>query len=133
MKVRGEYMGPDALSLLRDVVVIASSTKNMDLNTKIMQIQSEMYSLLDENRNLRLENERLKNKQIKKSQYQYTKGAYYKGDDGPFCPVCFEKDDRAIHMKLTEGGWNPIKKAKCHVCGALADTDIPDPNHPEFK
>lgn len=42
-------MSTDPLSLMKDMTCIASGIKNMELNTKIMQIQGEMYSLLDEN------------------------------------------------------------------------------------
>lgn len=93
-------MSTDPLSLMKDMTRIASGIKNMELNTKIMQIQGEMYSLLDENRELRIELEAIKKaKQAALGIKKYGDFYYLPNDSDPICSKCYEVDSLIVHAQ----------------------------------
>ena len=90
----------DVLGILKDVTAIASRVKDIDLNTKIMLLQGEMYSLLDENRNLRLELEEMKRVEQLSNSLIYKDNMYYKpGDENPYCSRCWDDEHKLIRMQ----------------------------------
>lgn len=92
----------DAISILKDVTAIASRVKDIDLNTKIMLLQGEMYSLLEENRNLRLELEEMKRVEQLSNSLIYKDNMYYKpGDKNPYCSRCWDDERKLIRMQNT--------------------------------
>ena len=90
----------DVLGILEDVTAIASRIRDIDLNTKIMLLQGEMYSWLDKNRSLRLELEENKRTGQLSHSLILKENMYYKpGDDNPFCSRCWDDDYKLIRMQ----------------------------------
>jgi hypothetical protein len=91
------------------------SFKITSLYGEIIKAQQEVSSLIDENRQLKSKIEEL-TKEVNTIQEMEFKNevCWRKGegieDKGPFCPVCFDKDRKAIHLK------NLGKSFLCHIC-----------------
>ena len=41
---------------------------------------------------------------------------WIEGDDVPFCPVCFEKDDKSYHLTYFKGGDYSSERYLCKIC-----------------
>lgn len=79
----------------------------LNLQEKALDMQSAMTELAEENRSLNAKL-KLKDKMVFRAPYYFQKG-----DEVPFCPVCFENDEKAIHLHLFDSG---NKGKKCLAC-----------------
>ena len=75
----------------------------IELQEKILELQVEMGSLLDENRSLK-EAAALNDMEFKDD------GMYWDGDEGPYCPTCIPKGV-AARVSRSPGGHQV-----CNVC-----------------
>lgn len=87
----------------KDVVKIVKDIDNIELYKEILEIQSEMNLLYEEKQE---NTERIKEledvlKISKKLSFEYP-FYYLKDDKVPFCPRCWEADQKAIHLLGTE-------------------------------
>ena len=76
----------------------------IDLQEKILELQVEMGSLLDQNRKLE--------EKLTLSQMEFRDdGMYWDGDEGPYCPTCIPQGVAArVAQNPAEGYW------VCNVC-----------------
>lgn len=81
----------DGFKTLRDM---AAEYKNAELNKKILDLQSDMFELVEENQSLKQEIESFK-KQISLSEKLSFQSPfwYMEGDSQPYCPRCKESDN----------------------------------------
>lgn len=95
----------------------------------------EKFNLHDENERLRArvadleaENARLRGIVEKRESVVFWEGAYWTmdaqgGHENPFCPTCYKKDDKLLHMTRS------MRHLYCEVC----KTSLPDPEPPPEK
>ena len=76
----------------------------LDLQERIIQLHSELGSLLDENRALKEE------LALSKMEFR-DDGMYWDGDEGPYCPKCIPKGVRGRVSKNPANGF-----LVCNVC-----------------
>jgi hypothetical protein len=114
------------MGIIDDIKSVAKTIQqagNIELYEKILNLQGQALELVEENGKLRSENRELSEKLHKKDHVISERNVYWvvEGDQrkGPFCPICYGKDDKLIPITLLEKddsrGW-----AKCHVCSYFA-------------
>ncbi|BBE26733.1 hypothetical protein RIU76_06705 [Latilactobacillus sakei subsp. sakei] len=81
----------------------ATGANNLQLKRILLEIQSMVYDLQEENRELRIENHDLRNKEIVKSKL-YMEGPMWRceGDDYKYCPKCYGESEKLIPCNFTE-------------------------------
>lgn len=88
---------------LKDIVSLVKKIDNIELNRRIVNLESEVFDLIRENRDLNDKVEELKTlfaiskKMIFKSPFYYTEG-----DEIPYCPKCWETEKKAIHLLVED-------------------------------
>jgi hypothetical protein len=75
----------------REVVKIVRQIDNFELNKKLLDLQTELMALVDENTALK--------KRLEVSEtLVFRANAYFRGDDGPFCSRCWDADTRLVRL-----------------------------------
>lgn len=110
----------DIKALISDATELARGAKNYKLTEKLHDITMAAYNLLDENRELRLENEDLKNVKMSASELVVGGNAYYKKDgQTPYCTTCWDSDNKLIRLILYKRGYaEKYLYGQCNNCGA---------------
>lgn len=115
----------DVKEMLKDARNFAGGANDHQTVSLLKDIQLEVYDLLDENRELRLENEVLKNKEIDASLIEWKEGAYYPKDrkkDNIYCPRCFDKDGLLLNMIKTIPAYSKVYSVRCPECNTTVKT-----------
>lgn len=104
----------DSFSSLKDILV---GVDNVQAIGTLMDLQQQAYSILDENRELRLKLEEIERIQETSHTLSFRDGAYYKeNDENPYCPNCWDSNHKLIHLVLAPRGVRSGNK-KCPSCG----------------
>ncbi len=78
---------------------LAKKGLTVELQEKVMQLREEAMTLQEENLRLRNENLELKRRVELQETVSFSKNVYWRvGDAVPFCPSCFDKDKRLVHI-----------------------------------
>ncbi|SCJ52537.1 Uncharacterised protein [uncultured Clostridium sp.] len=110
---------------VKDALSLIQKTDNLELYSKIIDVQKEAMDLLEENRNLKNRMHQLQEELNTKKSVEYIEDAYYvkreNGTyDGPYCRVCWDKDNKLIRMSI--GSYNyGCSEAACMVCNFAAE------------
>ena len=98
---------------LKEAALFAQKVGQLELYKQIVQAEDEVRDLTREKRRLEDKVEDLERKARVRAVMTFNAPVYYRtGDATPFCPVCYEKEERAIHLaKGFRGNWY------CNVCG----------------
>lgn len=83
-----------------------------DLTMQLADVQTGANALAEENRILRLQVEELS----KPPAVAFKSGAYYAGEDGPFCPTCYDKDRKQIRLNKLAPAFRDFGDYRCNVC-----------------
>jgi hypothetical protein len=110
---------------VKDVAFLIQKTDNVDLLRRAVELQQQVYALVDENRTLQDQVRVLKEKLATRDQMAFRKNAYWKADEGPYCPRCFDAESLVVRMLVTRG-FNP-ECPKCHTIAADPDREPPKP------
>ena len=106
--------------VLKDVWDIAQKTNNIELYTKLAEVNKMVISLQDENARLQKENSELSEAQnIEDDIQRYDQPYFTLGRDGNhskryYCATCWGKDKKLIQMSYMGGA----KRLQCNSCGA---------------
>jgi len=100
----------------KTVIDLAKKGMTVEFQEKIMQLREEALALQEENLRLRSENLELKKKAELQETVSFSKNVYWRdGDKVPFCPSCFDKDKRLVHIHLC-GRNGPQLIYQCPAC-----------------
>lgn len=114
----------DGKEILKDIIALSKGISNMELNNKILELQSTFYELNDENRDLRNELHELKNAKLTENKLEYRNGVYSK-DDGVFCGVCWDRDNKLVRARQTHNPDDQGNKVfQCDACKAWRFSNI---------
>ena len=92
------------VDLLKKGATLEAQEQIMKLREGALELQEENLKLTEENRDFRREVEKLSKQLDFIKSLKFVKPAYYaEGDAVPFCPVCYERDNKAIHLPFTKG------------------------------
>lgn len=104
---------------LKDGLKLAQQSDNIELISKLLEIQREFQELQQENFELKKELSRLTERQSKVIEYNEKRTALYevKEDgtkDGPYCTSCWELNNTLISVHMYEHG--NTTRQRCPVC-----------------
>ena len=99
---------------VKEVAGLIQKYDNVDLIKRVVELQQQVYDLVNENRVL-------KEHLATRDQLVFRKNAYWKGDDGPLCSRCWDAEGIPVRMTVRVG-YDPA----CPKCKATA----PDPDAP---
>lgn len=92
----------------QDIVDLIKKGATVEAQEKIMELRESVINAQEEIQNLRSQVEELKTQLSVKAQVQYEKPYYWemKGEqrDGPYCQVCYDKDQKLIRLQETRQG-----------------------------
>jgi len=99
------------LDTARDAYDLAKKGMTIELQEKIMELREQALALQEDNQRLRVRVAELEQKLTTDNSMDFRKPFYFRAaDEDPFCPVCWEKDKTAIHLK------GPSGNAEWHSC-----------------
>jgi hypothetical protein len=89
---------------IKEIKNLAVGMENLQLISKLIDLQAQAYEILDENRELRLELERIKRQEETANDLEYLADFYYKKSDGsgPYCPVCWDANKLLVNVPIFE-------------------------------
>ncbi len=96
------------MSIIENTKEIAELVKklgNIDLYRRIVELEGEIIEISRQKLHLEQRVDELEKSAKLKAQMQFKAPLYYQeGDRTPYCPTCFEKDSRAIHLVCYDSG-----------------------------
>lgn len=103
---------------------LAVGMENLELISKLIDLQSQAYEILDENRELRLELERIKRQDELIHDLEYVSEVYYKKSDGsgPYCFLCWGTEKLLVNAPVAR--YSTGLKAHCKNCKNLYKVPI---------
>src|SRR5690349_17089610 len=88
------------LDTAKDIYDLAKKGLTIELQEKIMELREEALALQEENQQLRhrlMEFEENARNRIGVT-FNGQNGLYYQGSEGPFCQVCYDKDQKLCRV-----------------------------------
>ena len=83
----------------KTVYDLAKKGATVELQEQVMQLREEALELQEENLELRKENLNLKKKIESQESLKFERKVYFRdGDKVPFCPYCYDRHRRLIHL-----------------------------------
>ena len=105
----------DIKEMLKDARNIATGANDLQLLSKLLDIQAAVYDLYDENAELRLAIKELQNIDELSSKLKHIGDFYYlPNDESPFCSRCWEASNKLIHAQQY-ADWGTYKCPECGV------------------
>jgi hypothetical protein len=84
---------------VKEIADLVKKTGDIELFKKIIGLESEIIELKKDNRRLTGQVAQLQTSLKNKDRMEFHEPFYFlKGDDVPFCPRCWERDELALHM-----------------------------------
>jgi hypothetical protein len=91
--------------IIKNALDFAREQKNTDLAEKLVDLYRDFVLLMETNQELRSEVQQLKSELRLKAAMSFKAPLYYQeGDRTPYCPSCFENNNRAIHLVSWDKG-----------------------------
>jgi hypothetical protein len=88
-----------AIPSYKDIVDLLKKGATLEAQERIMELREAAISLQDENHSLQERVKQLEEALRFKDGLRFAAPFYFKeGDEYPFCPRCWEKDKRGIHL-----------------------------------
>ena len=106
---------------LKSIAQVLQEAGKIDLYEKILAIQQQLLEMQEKIRIQDTEIRDFKDKLKIKADLVFEKSAYWiKKDDGskegPYCPTCWEKDNKVIHLLQQRPNWDIWG---CNLCKAV--------------
>ncbi|WP_099361486.1 hypothetical protein [Fredinandcohnia onubensis] len=106
------------LETLKGVGKLVKDIGDIELNSKIIDLQNEVFSLVEENHQLRKRVDELETIESLENSLKVKGHFYYKenGDkeDGPFCTSCWDNNSKLIRCHISDP--YDITISTCPVC-----------------
>jgi len=105
---------------IKGIKNIAVGMDNLELISKLIDLQEQAYSILDENRELRLKLEEHERNEEAAHDLEYLADYYYKKSDGsgPYCSVCW--DTKKVLVNVPFGKYTSGWLGHCGSCKTRA-------------
>jgi hypothetical protein len=105
------------LDTAKDVYDLAKKGMTIELQEKLMELWEQALTLQEDNLKLRSRITELDEKARLKESMHFRAPFYFRdGDSVPFCPVCWERDGKPIHMRAYTGDGDDRRYHTCGVC-----------------
>jgi regulator of replication initiation timing len=109
------------ISLFKQAKEAAKNSDDHELKDKLSEVFDEILNLKEAVFNLAQENATLLGQleQQKDVKWDTKSGFYYVASDlDPFCPTCWERDRKLIHLRPIYS-YSSLFRHDCHVCKAI--------------
>ncbi len=118
----GASMGySDIKEMLKDARNLATGANDLQLLSKLLEIQAVVFDLYDENRELRLQLEEVERNNQIGSELEYKEESYFRNGEGPYCTRCWDVDNKLVRKKATTIGMEMRQgKYKCLNCKQIS-------------
>ncbi len=91
----------------------------IDLQNSMLELQGKFGDLQREKEELELELSRLRLSAASRDTFRFKDSVYWKeGDSTPFCPICWEREGKQIHLTGPHHARSLGRFFSCSVCGA---------------
>ena len=108
----------------KDIVDLLKKGMTIEAQEKIMQLREAAMELQEENLSLREKMALLEAEVNKSKDVRFIGGVYFlSGDAIPFCQVCYDKDQKLIHL---QDGRHFKVQWRCPVCSYFFGNDYRD-------
>lgn len=88
----------DVVDHIKDIAKLINAAGNHELYERFGKLEKEIYNQNKELLELQKENDKLKQQLEEKNRPEYRNECYYFKDDGPYCPRCFDVENKKVHM-----------------------------------
>lgn len=106
----------------KEVFSIVKKIGNVELIKKIADLQNEVYEVENQNRSLKDEVRQLQKEKEFRNEMKFREPFWYKENDlTPYCPRCWENDEKAIHLVSAPDD----RYKKCPQCKSVFGDDTP--------
>jgi len=100
---------------IKVAVQVAEKVKDAELHAAMGALRMEGARLAEENAKLRDENRELREKLATRDALEFRENFFWKGQEGPYCPRCYQEHGKASRMTEHRGRYiNDYYK--CPVC-----------------
>lgn len=107
----------------KDIVELVKKGSNLEAQEKIMELREYVIEVQEENFKLKTEVEEIRSNAELSSKLTFTRPFYYmQNDETPYCPKCWENDNKAIHLFEKFG-----VRFDCPQCKTIFPTKDNDP------
>lgn len=106
------------IALFKGAFALAKKRKDAELSAELLELQERMLQLVEEREQLASENRQLRDQRSLAAEFEYRDNAYFRRDDGPYCPRCWDDDRKVIRMQR-----HPGKVPTCPKCGTYSHPD----------
>jgi ClpP class serine protease len=95
------------LDTAKQVVELVQKADNIELYRKILDLQAELLKLVDDNGALRDQVKALREQLVLKANLRFRGNRYWSvredgKEEGPFCPTCWDIDQRLVRNLATD-------------------------------
>ncbi len=123
----------DVKDILNKLEFLSKGITDTETLRHVNELQRAVFSLSQENRDLREELHDLKNDRDKISLLEYSpenKAFYYPGKENElYCSKCYHADKKAVRMDIITNVLNSKASAVCPVCKHRVTTDFDNPKY----
>ncbi|GGC74670.1 hypothetical protein [Enterococcus wangshanyuanii] len=115
----------DIKEMFQDAKNLATGANDLQLKNVLLEIQTAVYELQEENRGLRNKIHELENEKILDSELEFHQGVYTRGNE-VFCNVCRDKNKQLSRVRFSKKHDNGTNVYICDVCKNWRFSDIKD-------
>ena len=111
-------MASDPVDTLTQIRHIITKTNDRQLIKLILDLEKEFFALKNESLMFHTDLVKLKQEIHLRRKMRMRPPSYYyfqEGDDIPFCPACWERRGKAIHLRTQTHGAGGIRR-ECQAC-----------------
>lgn len=113
----------DLKEMFNDAKNLATGANDLQLKNVLLEIQTAVYELQEENRDLRTELHEMKNDMLLSDELEYHNGVYTK-DNAVYCAVCWDKDNKLSRARFVNYKDDGTKAFSCDVCNKWRFSDL---------
>lgn len=113
-----------AIALVRQMSELSATAAKADLKLAAVNLTEQLVEIKQRVIDLEQDKQRLLAEVKRLSQppaMQFRDSAYYAGDDGPFCPGCYDSQGKTIRLVTMSATFGPIGTYRCPVCKTVVE------------
>ena len=119
----------------KDVATLVQKLDNIELNKKILELQGQIMSVLEENHSLKDQVRNLRGKLEFQGSLNFRQNMYFcelpdGTEDGPFCSRCWDVEKTAVRLQTLHSGAKFCPGCKRSAPGSGDGSDEPPPIPP---
>lgn len=105
----------NTLDTAKELVALIQKVGDIELYRKTVEFQAEVVALSQKNLELQVKCSHLEAELQRRKSLRHERQLYYaSGDVVPFCPTCYEKTDKYVHLFGPKSGYP--QDVECYEC-----------------